>query len=319
MDSKSITGLYADDHCKHHLTGPGHPECPERYDAAMRGIESAGLLDRLQRLTAGPATDAEIAACHSRAYIDLAAQEIAAGATMLSCGDTNVSAASFDIASRAAGGAIAAVDAVMQGSIRNAFCAMRPPGHHATPDCGMGFCVFNSIAIAARHAQSQHGIERVLIADWDVHHGNGTQDIFYRDASVYFFSTHQWPLYPGTGRAEESGVDEAQGTTCNCPLPPGSGRAEIVGAFEDTLRPAADRFKPELVMISAGFDSRIGDPLGQFMLSDQDFANLTRIMMKIAETHAGGRLVSVLEGGYNLDGLAAAVSAHVAALMDSDG
>ena len=180
----------------------------------------------------------------------------------------------------------------------------------------MGFCIFNNIAIAARYAQTRHQASRVLIVDWDVHHGNGTQDIFYSDGSVLFFSTHQSPWYPGTGSADETGYAEGEGKTINCPSPAGSGRAEIVGAFEQKLIPAADQFKPDLVLVSAGFDSRIGDPLGHFVLTDSDFADLTRILLAIADKHAGGRLVSVLEGGYNLSGLASAVRAHVNALAE---
>src|SRR5205823_4535682 len=203
--------------------------------------------------------------------------------------------------------------AVIGGELRTAFCIVRPPGHHATPDRGMGFCIFNNIAVAARYAQTRHKAGRVLIADWDVHHGNGTQDIFYADGSVLFFSTHQSPWYPGTGSADETGYAEGEGKTINCPFPAGSGRQEIAGAFEQLLIPAADEFKPDLVLISAGFDSRAGDPLGHFLLTDADFADLTSIMLTIADEHAEGRLVSVLEGGYSLSGLAAATRAHVQA------
>jgi acetoin utilization deacetylase AcuC-like enzyme len=208
-----------------------------------------------------------------------------------------------------------AVDAVVPGSARNAFCAVRPPGHHATPNRGMGFCLFNNVAVAARHAQRKHGLERVLIVDWDVHHGNGTQDIFYSDPSVFFFSTHQWPLYPGTGRADETGEGAGLGTTMNYPFPAGAGRAEILGAVRNSLLPAAERFHPDLVLISAGFDSRIGDPLGRFTLTDGDFADLTRAAMEIADRYAGGRVVSVLEGGYSPEGLARAAAAHVETLL----
>ena len=178
----------------------------------------------------------------------------------------------------------------------------------------MGFCLFNNLAIAARYAQRKHKIGKVLIADWDVHHGNGTQDIFYEDGSVLVFNTHQSPWYPGTGRADETGTGKGSGCILNCPFPAGSGRKEILGAFKDKLLPAANRFKPELVMISAGFDSRVGDPLGRFQLADEDFSDLTALMLEIAKQHAEGRLISVLEGGYNLSGLGSAAAAHVKTL-----
>ena len=308
------TGLYHHPSCKEHDPGPGHPECPARYDAVMAALKQARLMHALVEIEGRSATDDELALCHDRDYIALARADVAAGRSTLSTGDTNIGHHSIEAARLATGGVLSAVDAVMDGTVRNAFCAVRPPGHHATPDRGMGFCLFNSIAIAARYAQKHHDIERVLIADWDVHHGNGTQDIFYADPSVLFFSTHQWPLYPGTGPASETGSGEGKGYTINRPFPAGSGRDEIIGAFDADLAPVVAEFKPDLVLISAGFDSRAGDPLGAFQLKDRDFADLTMQLRKWADRDAGGRVVSVLEGGYDLEGLGAASAAHVQAL-----
>ena len=308
------TGLLADPVYKQHETPPGHPERPERYDAATQALEKDGLMKSLGRIEARPATEDEIAACHSRLYIETVKAEIGAGARELSTGDTHVGRHSFDVALRAAGGLMNAVDAVVERKFHNAFCVVRPPGHHARPRQGMGFCIFNNVAIAARYAQRKHGIGRVLIADWDVHHGNGTQDIFYADGSVFFFSTHQSPWYPFTGDPGETGEGKGKGCIMNCPFPAGAGREEILGVFRNRLAPVANSFKPDLVLISAGFDSRINDPLGRFTLSDQDFTELTNLVLEIADKHAGGRLVSVLEGGYNLSGLGLAAAAHVKAL-----
>jgi len=253
---------------------------------------------------------------HSPSYLRIVAQDVNDGVPVLSTGDTAIKGqASLDAARIAAGGLLEAVDAVCTGRVANAFAVSRPPGHHATPNKGMGFCLFNSVALAARHAQAAHGLERVLIVDWDVHHGNGTQETFYEDGSVLFFDTHQSPLYPGTGAADETGRGAGAGFTINCPFPAGAGRKEIIGAFRERLIPAADLFRPQLVLVSAGFDSRVDDPLGRFTLSDADFTDLTRIVREIADRHAGGRVVSTLEGGYGLDGVAAAAAAHVGALL----
>jgi acetoin utilization deacetylase AcuC-like enzyme len=309
------TALFADDRCREHLAGRDHPERPERFDAVMRGLEQSGLLEGLERLESRSATTDELLLCHSREYLGTAQHDIEAGWHSLSTGDTDVTWNSWELALLAAGGVLNAVDAVATGKMRNAFCAVRPPGHHATPSRGMGFCILNNIAIGARYAQKKHGLERVLIVDWDVHHGNGTQDAFYSDPTALFFSTHQWPLYPGTGRADETGAGPGKGYTMNFPFPAGSGREEILGAIQNSLVPAAERFRPDLVMISAGFDSRIDDLLGSFTLTDNDFADLTRAVMEIADQHAQGRIVSVLEGGYNLSGLATAAATHVRALV----
>jgi acetoin utilization deacetylase AcuC-like enzyme len=310
------TALMNDAVFREHLMGRDHVERPERMDAVINAIAGAGLMARLERIPARDATEEELLLCHTREYLAIARHDVESGRPFLSTGDTDVTPNSWAIAVRAAGGVLNAVDAVMTGAAKHAFCAVRPPGHHANASRGMGFCLLNNIAIGARYAQRRHGIARVMIVDWDVHHGNGTQDIFYRDGSVFFFSSHQWPLYPGTGRADETGEGAGAGTTMNFPFPAGSGRREILGAMQEALAPAAEKFRPELVMISAGFDSRIGDLLGRFTLTDQDFADLTRLVIGIADRHAGGRVVSVLEGGYNLEGLGSAAAAHVEALAD---
>ncbi|HEX5229919.1 MAG TPA: histone deacetylase [Bryobacteraceae bacterium] len=305
-----MTGLAADPVCKEHLTGPEHPEQPARFDAALSALQGLDLTPIPPRL----ANHDELALVHARKYIQLAEREIFEGFHELSTGDTVISPKSYDAALRATGGALNAIDAIADKRVSNAISIGRPPGHHATPVRGMGFCIFNTVAIAARYAQKKHGAARVLIADWDVHHGNGTQDTFYSDGSVFFFSTHQSPWYPGTGPRSERGEGKGEGMTLNCPFPAGAGRKEILGAFQEQLIAAADEIKPEFVLISAGFDSRTDDPLGRFTLSDKDFADLTGVMCEIADKHAGGRLLSVLEGGYSLTGLASGLRAHVEAL-----
>jgi len=310
------TGLIADPISKEHLTGPDHPESPDRYDAVYVSLCRSGLMDHLQKIPCRLAIEEEVGRCHTTEYMNLVKREVSAGLPWLSTGDTIISPRSLESALYAAGGVLNAVDAVLQRKVKNAFCLVRPPGHHASADCGMGFCIFNNIAVAARHAQARHRISRVLIVDWDVHHGNGTQDIFYEDNSVFYFSLHQSPLYPGTGAASETGAGAGRGTTLNVPLPEGAGRREVFRALESGLLPAMDVFKPELILISAGFDSRIDDPLGGMTLTDEDFADMTRMMLKLAEQYAGGRLVSVLEGGYNLGGLASAAVSHVRTLAE---
>ena len=305
-----------DDACRKHDAGPGHPEQPARYDAVLAALEKAGMRAKLRELVPRAMKRDDLLLVHTAEYLDLAEREIRDGADQLSTGDTGIGPLSWDAATAAAGCALAATAAVVKGDAETAFCLVRPPGHHACAARGMGFCIVNNIALAARHAQKRLGIGRVAIVDWDVHHGNGTQDIFYGDGSVFFFSTHQSPWYPGTGAADETGEGAGNGTTLNCPLPAGSGRAEIFECFERKLVPAMEKFRPELVLISAGFDSRAGDPLGQFKLTDEDFADLTRLVRGIADKTAQGRVVSILEGGYSLTGLASAATAHVAALLE---
>jgi acetoin utilization deacetylase AcuC-like enzyme len=313
------TGYLYDDVYLEHLTGEGHAESPQRLiairEAVGRGEGSDGLLGGLLPLRSAEAELEIVGLVHTPDYIELVRRECEEGATRLSTGDTNISPASYAVALAAVGGIVGAVDAVMAGEARNAFCAVRPPGHHASSQRGMGFCIFNNVAIAARYAQARYGVERVLIADWDVHHGNGTQDTFYRDGSVFFMSTHQSPLYPNTGMADETGEGPGEGLTMNRPFPAGAGNREIIGAFRNDLLPAAREFRPDLTLISAGFDSRVGDTLGGFEVDDDGFRELTGIMLEIANISGEGRLVSVLEGGYNTSGLALAVSAHVDELL----
>ena len=312
----ATTALFVPEASRIHRTPHGHPERRERFDAVKRVLESSGLGKRMERMDSGAADRETLRLCHGADYIRLAVREIESGRRMLSTGDTHVSPGSLPAALAATGAVCAAVDAVVAGVAGQAFCALRPPGHHARPNHGMGFCIFNNVAVAARHAIRRRGLDRVLIADWDVHHGNGTQDIFYEDPDVLFFSTHQSPWYPGTGMADESGGGAGTGTTINCPFPAQSGRAEILGAFRERLLPAAEAFRPDLVMVSAGFDSRLGDPLGRFRLGDEDFREMTLLLREMADRFADGRLVSALEGGYSLAGLAAGVASHVGALLE---
>lgn len=309
------TGLAADSRVKAHNPEPGHPEQPARFDAVLSRLNATGLLRELVPVECREARADELALVHTREYLALVERETGRGFGQLSTGDTPVGPGSLDAARVAAGCCLAAVEALFEEKIQNAFCLVRPPGHHASAARGMGFCIFNNVALAARHAQRKYGAEKVLIADWDVHHGNGTQDIFYRDGSVLFFSTHQSPWYPGTGAASEKGEGGGYGTTINCPLPAGAGRREIAGAFENVLLPAAKEFRPDLILLSAGFDSRKGDPLGQFQLIDEDFAYLTMLMADLAADLCDGHLISVLEGGYRLSGLAGAAEAHVRVMM----
>jgi len=292
-----------------HDTGAGHPERAlrlERVLAALRADES--LRERIEWATPRAATDIEILRCHSREH--LARIEAARGRSGRLDADTVHSPRSVEAARLAAGAAIEAAERCWNGTSRCALSLARPPGHHATPDRAMGFCFFNSAAIAARHVQAL-GCKRVLIVDWDVHHGNGTQEIFWDDASVFYYSLHQSPLYPGTGSASETGVGDGDGATLNRPLPAGYPRAEYRRLFERDIDEIARRFAPEFAIISAGFDSHRDDPLGSLLLEDDDFAELTRI---VAARVPANRVAGVLEGGYDVDALARSVRAHAAAL-----
>lgn len=309
------TGLLLDEDFCDHEPGEHHPEAPGRIRAIVDSLQTSGLDKSCVRLEQRAVTDDEVRLAHTDGYLKTVLREIDGSSSgQLSTGDTNFGPQSLSVARHATGGLLNAVDSVIDGELDNAFCAVRPPGHHATPDRGMGFCIFNNAAVAARYAQEKYGLDRVAIIDWDVHHGNGTQDIFYEDKSVFYFSTHQSPWYPGTGSKDETGKGNGRGTTLNVPLPSGSGMEEIGTAFRGPFTKKMQEFKPDLVIISAGFDSRKGDPLGQLTLTDEDFVSLTKILMEIAGEFASGNLVSVLEGGYNQSGLAKAVAAHLGAL-----
>ncbi len=310
------TGFVGDGIFLEHRTGEGFPERPARIEAILRRLDEKGLAAKLVRLKASPAPLEWVTRLHSPAYVERVRKACEDGASHVDTRDCPVSARSWEAALAAAGGVLAAVDAVLEGRVRNAFCAVRPPGHHARRERAMGFCLFNNVAIAARYLREKHGIERVLVVDWDVHHGNGTQEAFYEDGSVMLFDTHQHPWYPGTGLEEEKGSGKGRGLIVNVPLPAGAGDAEILKAYEEKLRPAAEAFKPGFVLVSCGFDADRDDPLGKLAVTTEGFARMTRVLKEIAGTHARGRLVSVLEGGYHLENLAAAAEAHVRALME---
>jgi acetoin utilization deacetylase AcuC-like enzyme len=315
------TGFVYDPIYLQHLAGnTGHPERPERLTAILDGLDKAGVLKTVYRIVPRRSTDQELELVHSPAYVAIVQRELSNlhGLHELSTGDTLTSPGSLEAAHYAVGGVLNAVDAVMANQVRNAFCAVRPPGHHATPDRGMGFCIYNSVAIAARHLQKVYKVKRVLIVDWDYHHGNGTQDAFYDDGSVMYFSTHDYGfgVYPGTGSASETGRGAGSGKIVNVPLPKGAGNAEILQAFQTKLVPAARGFKPDFILISAGFDAMRNDLLGQFDVTPEGFAAITRVVVELAEELCKGRVVSVLEGGYRLDGLADSVTAHVRVLQE---
>ncbi|MFK2916937.1 histone deacetylase family protein [Dyella koreensis] len=302
--------LYTHPSCLEHDPGPGHAESPARLRAVLQALDQDRFA-AIDRIEAPRVTREQLLRVHDAAYVDRILATVPAAGTVRLDEDTLMSPASTEAALRAAGAAVAAVDAVMGPRGGHAFCAVRPPGHHATPDRAMGFCLFNNIAVAAAHALTEHGLKRVAIADFDVHHGNGTQDIFESEPRVLFISSHQSPLYPETGREDERGV----GNIVNAPLSPGDGSYEFRELWEGALLPRLHAFKPQLVLVSAGFDAHRNDPLADLRLGTEDYAWITSRLVDLAHAHAGGRLVSSLEGGYDLQALAASASAHVAELM----
>ena len=311
------TGLIYDSRFLEHDMGAGHPESPQRLRAIMQRLEQSGVAAKLATIEPRKAEDEWVTLVHQSNYVAFLNQQAPAQGRLSLDADTSMSPGSLAAAYLAAGAALAGVDAIMTGRVQHVFCAVRPPGHHAEADRAMGFCFFNNVAIAARYAQKRYGLRRVLIVDWDVHHGNGTQHSFEQDPSVLFFSTHQYPHYPGTGRATERGSGAAEGLTINVPMEAGEGDDEYRAVFQKVLVPAADAFKPEFVIVSAGFDAHRDDPLANMGLTEAGYADLTAIVAGIAVRHCGGRLLSSLEGGYNLSALSMSVERHIRSLVEA--
>ena len=308
------TALIGHESALDHDMGEGHPERPDRLRAVIAALSGDGFAG-LHRLEAPEASRQALLRAHAEPYVDALLGARPTGRQLLHVdADTAIGSGTIAAALHGAGGAILAVDGVLGGRVDNAFVAMRPPGHHAERATAMGFCFFNNAAVAARHARAVHGVGRVAILDWDVHHGNGTQDIFWADPDVLYASTHQMPLFPGTGARGERGDHD---TVVNAPLRAGDGSETFRSALDDLVLPRMAAFRPDLVIISAGFDAHRRDPLGQIELDEGDFAWATRRVMDLADLSAGGRVVSLLEGGYDLEGLSRSVAAHVSALMGS--
>lgn len=306
-------GYISPDICVEHDTGPGHPESSLRLQAINAHLHKIGLIQDLNVMPARPADMADVKAAHLPRHVDEVVARLENGARALD-GDTTVSAASLDAAYAAAGSALTGLDAIASGKHKRVFCGVRPPGHHAESRRAMGFCIFNNVAVAAQAALSQGLAERVFILDWDVHHGNGTQEIFETSDKVYFYSTHQYPFYPGTGAESETGLGAGRGFTRNRPMAAGSGDDDYLRILEKDLDAIGAEFKPDLVIISAGFDAHDADPLGSMHVSSEGFAAMTRMATAMANQSAGGRVLSLLEGGYNLNALADSVAKHIEAL-----
>lgn len=309
-----MTLLYMDEKFLLHDTG-NHPECAARLECVHARLKSSALLSRVTRVPIPRATDADVKCVHSAEHIDSVRRLADEGGGRIDA-DTVVSPDSADVAWLAAGSAVDAVTRVINVEDSQALCLVRPPGHHALPDTAMGFCLLGNVAVAARTAVQRFGLNRVLVVDWDVHHGNGTQDVFYEDENVTFFSAHRFPFYPGSGRKSETGRGAGLGSVFNLPLRFGTSRKDYLTAFENALTAAADHCRPELVLVSAGFDAHAEDPIGSLGLQTEDFQVLTKLVMQVAATHANGRLVSMLEGGYNVDRLADCVELHLQTLTD---
>ena len=306
-------GILLDDRFKRHNTGPGHPERSERLDAIEQGLENSGLLKKCLRIEPTPLSEAKIQRVHARDYlirIDAACRQ---AYPYVDAPDSAIGPESYEIAKLAAGGVVKAARMVASGDIKRAFCAVRPPGHHAEHDRSMGFCLFNNVALAAHALKDEFDVDRLLILDWDVHHCNGTQHTFDADPSVLVISLHGHPnyLYPGTGYENEVGVDKGHGYTMNIPFMPGAVDDDYRQAFRERIIPAVGRFAPQVVLLSVGYDAHTDDPIGNLALTDEIFDWMTKTVIDLADAHAGGRIISVLEGGYNLDVLSRCASTHV--------
>jgi acetoin utilization deacetylase AcuC-like enzyme len=308
-----VTVLFTDSLFLKHDTGQ-HPETAARLRTVSERLSKTGLAKQCTHGVYQPLGEEALARIHDVKQITRVKQLCAHGGGRLDA-DTPVSPASFEVALAAAGACVSAVDAVLKGPEKTALCLVRPPGHHATPDRSMGFCLFNNIALAAQHARTAHELERILVVDWDVHHGNGTQDIFYADPQVFFFSIHRYPFYPGTGAVDETGAGNGLGYTLNVPVKYGTPRKDYLAQFTKALHQSADKMKPQLVLISAGFDAHALDPIGSLDLEVEDFVTLSRLVLEVAKTHASGRVVSCLEGGYNVEKLAESVEVHLRELL----
>lgn len=331
-----MTGFCSDPRFVHHLTGPHHPERPDRIRAIHKAVRAAGMIDsldpfpdfaidlgpldaqgvKLVELQPTPAEQRWLTTVHTPRHVEYVNHVCAAGSGVLDQGDTRVVPASVDVALLGLGAVLRCCDAVMDGTVRRAFAAVRPPGHHAEPDRPMGFCLFSNVAIAARYLQQRHGLTNVAIVDFDVHHGNGTQAAFENDRSVLFISLHQDPrtCYPGSGYAYETGTGPGEGYTLNIPMTPGADDDDYLAAFDARVAPALDTFRPDALLISAGFDAHHADPLAQIQLSEACYERMTRLLVDVAETHSDGRVISSLEGGYNLRALGRSVVRHLVGL-----
>ena len=309
------TGIVKDNRYLQHSAGFAHPESPERLAAIYEMLDNPLMSWKFTHIDAREASHKEIETIHSPSYVEFIASTAGKRSVYLDP-DTATSPETYEIAKLAVGGVCNAIDGVMDGTVDNAFALVRPPGHHAEKDTAAGFCVFNNIAIGAMHAIQKYNLKRILIIDWDLHHGNGTQHSFYGDQRVLYFSTHQYPYYPGTGSLQETGRGQGEYYTINVPLSTGAGDAEFVKIFRKILQPVAMEFKPELVLLSAGFDTYFQDPLGGMRVTPDGFAAMTRILLNIADACCHGRFVAVLEGGYHVAGLTKSVKAVLEEMLD---